>query len=183
MSERICTIDGCSKRVVARGWCDTHYCRWKRTGDPLVSRRVVGDDAARFWSHVDRGAGDDCWIWTGSTSSPRRGPGYGTFRLGNRTCTAHIVSYRWENGEDSIPDGHVLDHLCRNTHCVRPSHLEPVTQAENVHRGALTKISPERVGELFARWRAGESIAALARGEDFTPDALRARFKKLTKTV
>jgi hypothetical protein len=28
-----------------------------------------------------------------------------------------------------------LDHLCRNTRCVNPDHLEPVTLAENVLRG------------------------------------------------
>jgi hypothetical protein len=34
-----------------------------------------------------------------------------------------------------IPDGLMLDHLCRNTACVNPSHLEPVTNSVNVQRG------------------------------------------------
>lgn len=29
----------------------------------------------------------------------------------------------------------VLDHLCRNTRCVNPKHLEAVTQKENILRG------------------------------------------------
>ena len=32
---RTCTLEGCSKRHEAHGWCDMHYARWKRTGDPL----------------------------------------------------------------------------------------------------------------------------------------------------
>lgn len=34
-----------------------------------------------------------------------------------------------------IPDGFTLDHLCRNTSCANPAHLEPVTHEENVKRG------------------------------------------------
>jgi hypothetical protein len=34
-----------------------------------------------------------------------------------------------------IPEGLVLDHLCRNRSCCNPAHLEPVTTAENVRRG------------------------------------------------
>jgi hypothetical protein len=31
-----CTIPGCSALVNARGWCNLHYGRWRRTGDPLA---------------------------------------------------------------------------------------------------------------------------------------------------
>ena len=34
-----------------------------------------------------------------------------------------------------LPDGLVLDHLCRNRACVNPEHLEPVTQSVNLLRG------------------------------------------------
>lgn len=29
-----CSIDGCENPHLARGWCGTHYTRWRRTGDP-----------------------------------------------------------------------------------------------------------------------------------------------------
>lgn len=42
----------------------------------------------------------------------------------------------WEflNGR-IVPEGLELDHLCRNRWCINPTHLEPVTHAENVRRG------------------------------------------------
>lgn len=51
----------------------------------------------------------------------------------NRMLLAHRVSYEIANGP--IPDGMVLDHLCRNPACVNPAHLDAVPQRENVRRG------------------------------------------------
>lgn len=30
----LCTIDGCERQLRARGWCATHWARWRRHGDP-----------------------------------------------------------------------------------------------------------------------------------------------------
>lgn len=32
-----CTVDDCPKPTLARGWCNAHYKRWQKTGDPLGS--------------------------------------------------------------------------------------------------------------------------------------------------
>lgn len=40
-----CSIDGCGKRAInSRGWCNAHYHRWQRHGDPLGGgkTRVAG---------------------------------------------------------------------------------------------------------------------------------------------
>jgi len=36
-----------------------------------------------------------------------------------------------------IPEGLEIDHTCRNRACVNPSHMKPVTKAENDQRGLL----------------------------------------------
>lgn len=32
---KVCVIDGCGKKVEARGWCWSHWRRWRRYGDPV----------------------------------------------------------------------------------------------------------------------------------------------------
>jgi hypothetical protein len=70
-----------------------------------------------------------CWLWTGAENQ-----GYGrVYKWRGRSQMAHRVAY--EHAHGPIPAGLHLDHLCRNTYCVNPDHLEPVTCAENIKRG------------------------------------------------
>ena len=77
------------------------------------------------WTKVDSG----CWEW----QAYRDDQGYGTIKREGKTCRAHRVGYELYVGP--IPDGLVIDHRCRNTSCVNPRHLEPVTNRVNLLRG------------------------------------------------
>lgn len=35
-----CAVEGCEGRVKARGWCDAHYQRWRRFGDPTFAPTI-----------------------------------------------------------------------------------------------------------------------------------------------
>lgn len=87
-------------------------------------------EAERFWRRVD--ASGVCWEWTACRSR-----GYGRFARGPEHGSATVFAHRWayEHLVGPIPEGLVLDHRCRNTICVNPDHLEPVTIGENVRRG------------------------------------------------
>lgn len=84
----------------------------------------------RFFSKVEKTP--TCWLWKRSTKT-NFGLSYGTFKYERRAMAAHIFCYEYEIG--NVPKNMELDHLCRNTLCVNPSHLEPVTHKENTLRG------------------------------------------------
>lgn len=75
------------------------------------------------------GPGGDCVLPPAGASD--NGNGY--YRHGTGGEYAHRRAYREARG--AIPEGLVLDHLCRNRWCCNPDHLEPVTNAENILRG------------------------------------------------
>lgn len=82
-----------------------------------------------------------CWEWTGSDN----GNGYGRMIMGSRKLGtrremyAHAIAYELLVGR--VPDGMVIDHLCRNRLCVNPAHLEVVTNEENIRRGEWAPLT------------------------------------------
>ncbi len=105
-----------------------------------------------------------CWIFLGS----RDADGYG--RVGS--VVAHRVFYEAFVGP--IPDGLQLDHLCVRTNCVNPSHLEPVTGAENLARASLYRplVRAERTacanGHVYTEATAFRSQRVFPDGKEYT---------------
>ena len=71
-----------------------------------------------------------CWDWLGCISTS----GYGKMALG-RGCylATHRFAYYVVKGD--VRNGLEVDHLCRNTKCCNPMHLEAVTRSVNQRRG------------------------------------------------
>jgi hypothetical protein len=85
-------------------------------------RRTLNFD--EYLTRVDRLPGG-CWLWRGAINSNK----YGMIKRGGRSVRAHRLFYTELVGP--IPDGMVLDHICRVRHCVNPDHLRVVTSLEN----------------------------------------------------
>lgn len=120
-----CSVDGCVKQHDAHGFCQMHRLRVQRNGTPeLRPKPSLRDRIEAGYLEVS-----GCWIWIKAMSST----GYGSISVEGRPKNAHKASY--EEFIGPVPEGKVLDHLCRNTACVNPAHLEPVTQSTNVRRG------------------------------------------------
>lgn len=80
----------------------------------------------RVLRHVALPDENGCMPWLGSLDRD----GYGRLSVGRKL--AHRAVYSMLVGP--IPTGLQIDHLCRNRKCCNPSHLEPVTAAENTRR-------------------------------------------------
>lgn len=84
------------------------------------------ETAEQFWTKVEKT--DSCWLWMAGRSG-----NYGCLSWLGKRAWAHRVAYQIVKGP--IPKGLTIDHLCRNTKCVNPNHLEAVTTEKNVLRG------------------------------------------------
>lgn len=126
-----CSIEGCERKHNARGLCTTHYERWRKNGDPLVSGRPTALE--RFASKIEFNQATGCIDWIAKATDGK----YGSFNFEGKNWKAHRWAY--EHLVEPVDPALDLDHLCRNTLCVNPDHLEPVTRSENLRRGAAAR--------------------------------------------
>lgn len=80
-----------------------------------------------------------CWSWAGKWNS---GNGYSKARFEGRAWMVHVLVYTLL--EKPVPEGYLLDHLCRNRGCCNPAHLEPVTPLVNTLRGDAILFQKEQ---------------------------------------
>ena len=119
----------------------------------LYAPGLRGSVEQRFWKMADRRGDNECWPWTGAPTS--RGYGRIQTRL-SKSTPAHRVSLLLSGR--SIPDGMVVDHICRNRMCVNPWHLRTVTPKVNTLENSA---APSAANALKTHCK---------RGHEFTPE-------------
>lgn len=82
--QKICVISGCARKAHARGWCRSHWERWRRHGDPTTQ--------------VQRPAGEGC-----------PGSGYWEFTIKGRRVRRHVLIAEAIFGK-ALPPGAVVHH-------------------------------------------------------------------------
>lgn len=99
---------------------------------------IGGTDIEERMFKLDAGYESKCWQ-LGQRDYPQ-------VRENGRYLLAYKVMYEKKYGQ--VPEGDVLDHLCRNPKCINPDHVEAVWQAINVRRGDSTKLTEEDVVKI-----------------------------------
>jgi hypothetical protein len=112
-----------------KGWCNMHWLRWRRYGDPLAVKTPKGSLAK--W--VDETAvpydGEDCLIWPFSGT----GEGYGQLKYHGKRWIASRLVCQLVHGEPPRVDAEAC-HSCGNGHlgCMNPKHLRWGTRDDNM---------------------------------------------------
>ena len=185
MTNSDCTIDGCEKKILARGWCAAHYKRWRLYGDPLTVKDPQATPigaAQKFFESLFELDTRECVIWPFA----RDRAGYpkitadGTIRnVGNAICRRLY----------GPPEGDQTDsaHSCGNGRegCVNPAHLRWATRAENMadsvrlrkmprgerhHAAKLTDTAVRGIRTAIAK---GQTDVAIAKQIGVTVTAIR----------
>lgn len=106
-----CTITRCDKYTIA-------------AGHPDVIERLAAKS-------VDNGSGCIEWL------AARTANGYGVLTVDKLMLYAHRLAYTVRFG--TIPDGLVVDHICRNRACINTEHLRLLTLVENSARNTAAE--------------------------------------------
>lgn len=120
--------------------------------------QTVEQLTSKFWLNVDVNGIDKCWNWKGCTNHE-----YGLIcwtqrSLKSKQGKAHRLAVMIAG--KTIPNGMVVMHLCDNTLCCNPNHLEIGTQADNIY-------------DMDAKGRRGRTIGEKNGNTNLTNDEVR----------
>jgi hypothetical protein len=160
----VCRIGGCERPMFERGWCQRHYTRWYRHGDPLVTTaKTPRGEAQAFFAAMMLVERDECIDWP-----YRQWSGYGY--LGRDGV--HVLACIAEHGP--CPEGkREVGHLCGRRICFNPRHVRWVTKSENeadtlIHgthtrgsRNGGARLTDDQVVLIRCDPRPGTEIAGL----------------------
>lgn len=172
-----CLAPDCPLAAEKRGYCERHYRRWKKHGDPLAGKAAAHAGAEWIAAHVGH-QGDECLPWPFG----RQSDGRGNARIHGERMLAHRAMCERAHGPAPSPD-HEAAHSCGNGHlaCCNPNHLRWATHRENhADRWAHGTM---HVGEANHNARLSRDQVIAIRASAEPPAGLAQRFGVSVKTV
>lgn len=124
-----CIVEGCDRIIRSGSFCQRHYLRNLRHGDPLGgARNQIAPGLKRdFLLNAVLANTDQCLEWEFVYNT---GTGYGDIVWDGKSAHAHRVVCELAHGvppEEKL----VAAHSCGNRRCMNPKHLRWATYAEN----------------------------------------------------
>jgi hypothetical protein len=154
---RLCSISDCGKPALTAGYCNAHYLRFWRHGDPLAGRTRNGNPRLFIDTVVRTYEGEDCLIWPYSKNSN----GYGQINVGGKPEIVSRIVCEMVNGPPT-GEARYAAHSCGkgDLGCVSPLHLSWKTPKGNAEdmvahgtsprgaKSASAKLSAENVTQI-----------------------------------
>lgn len=154
----ICKVANCEGIVFAKGWCSSHYQRWRRHGSPFKGRKTYNGEPEKFIQKAFYWNSKNCLIWPFHCH-----PKFGYASIGKNTRVSRIVCKKIHGCAPTKK--HEAAHSCGKGHlgCISPLHLSWKTHFENmqdmiahgtVARGTKiksSKLDEEQVIEIRSR--------------------------------
>jgi hypothetical protein len=118
---KICIIEGCEKKYLAKGLCDMHYTRNRTHGDPNITLKTPKGECLEFLYKAIKLETDDCIIWPYSKSDN----GYGVIHYKGKKTFVHRLALILTVGEplEYKPNALHVPEICHNRACSNPRHL------------------------------------------------------------
>lgn len=177
---KICAVEGCGKPVKGLGYCNNHYFRFHKHGDPLAGRAPKGEPIRFVREIALKHSGDACLPWPYA----RRSDGGGVIQVGRKSIAVSRFVCQLAHGEPPTPE-HQAAHSCGQGHeaCVSPIHLRWATRVENEadkfehgtrvcgERHLFAKLTQEQVDRIRSQ-RGRKRHCELAREFGVTPSTI-----------
>lgn len=167
---KICSVEGCERRIKAKGYCPKHYIKFQRCGDPNGKGTPFGEPK-KFMLESIKTESDECNTWPYGTKA-----GYGYLWWNGRMEIVPRIVCEIFNGPPT-EEAPIVRHLCGKGHlgCFNPKHLEWSTMKENsadtlIHgtrnrgeRHGMSKLKKEDVIEIYRlAWEGQKSQKEIA---------------------
>ena len=156
----VCKIESCTRLIKprARGYCDTHYSRFRAAKDESkvkveIAPRNVRD---RFFKAALAMDTDDCIIWPFGLNPN----GYGQYRVEGKAINAHRAMCIEAHGKPPFK-GAQSAHSCGVRACINRRHLRWATPVDNHADMNLHGTSPRGERQGRARLTNEQALAVL----------------------
>jgi hypothetical protein len=141
-----CTVDGCQKRHLAKGYCRAHYDQVRKGLTPGPSRwppRKISLEAAYgFITRAMATQADECidWPWAARESQ------YPLFNDNRSPVRVHRYVCELQNGPPPFEDAEAA-HNCGRPCCINPRHIRWATHKSNMHDRFVHNTQPAKLDD------------------------------------